>query len=171
MRNVAFGGMLLLAAGMRAAMAPLPNVEPVMAVVLASAIAMGPLRAAAIGFGAMLLSDLYIGMPGVWTLYTAPAYALVGLLAGFVAPFARSRAQIAITAAWLTAIYDAITSVAWALQSGVPLGLSFVTLAPFAIVHITSNAAFAFAVTPALAKALSAVRVAVPEVVLQAERN
>jgi uncharacterized membrane protein len=163
--------MLLLAAGLRAAMAPLPNVEPIMAIVLAAAIAMGPLRAAAVGFGAMLLSDLYIGMPGIWTLYTSPTYALIGLLAGFVVPFARSRTQITLTAAWLTAIYDAITSVAWALTSGVPLGLSFITLAPFAIVHITSNAALAFAITPALSKLLSSVRVASPKIVLRAERN
>jgi len=142
------------AVSLRAAMLPLPNIEPVMLFTLAGALVYGPLYGFFIGFMAMAISDIIIKIAGVWTIYTAISYGLVGFAAGLIGilkpGIKKSRASIVLLAFTLTIIYDIMTTAAWAFSFMVPLPVAFVSLIPFSLIHVAGNCALAFIFAPSI---------------------
>lgn len=135
---------LIIGAAMaRVAMAAIPNVEPIMAVVILAAQVGAP--AGLIAFASMLLSDLVIG-PGPWTIFTSLSYGLVGLIASWIKP--KTRRQSALLAAWLTLLYDILTNFFFALLMGLPVTPTMAAGIPFSILHIFANTCICFLLLP-----------------------
>ncbi len=159
-------GSIVLVSALRMAMAPYPNIEPVMLFTLTAGLAAGPLAGFLIGAGSMILSNILMAsgpltfpwlmqMPLV-TLYTSLAYGIVGVIAGLLGYAKKNflRREYALLAGALTLFYDLVTCVCFALQfygaGGIPMAL--MAQVPFTILHL-SNAVFAFIFAPYLYKA------------------
>lgn len=128
----------------RLLMSGMPNIEPVMLVTIIAALRYGPKYGFATGFFTMLISDFYLGLPGPWTLYTAPSFGFVGLLAGimwkkkkFILRY--NKAKLASMAGGLTLVYDVLTNIGWALNWGLPIFPTLMFGIPFSGIHILSN--------------------------------
>lgn len=157
---------IISAAALRVAMAPYPNIEPVMLFTLVAGLAAGPVAGFLMGAGTMLLSNIMLSagpltfpwllhMPLV-TVYTTLAYGFVGSIAGLIGLVKTSflRREYALLAAGLTLFYDFVTCTAFALQFYGPSGIfaALVMQVPFTVLHL-SNAVFAFMFAPYLHKA------------------
>lgn len=145
----------------RVMMAGMPNIEPVMLVTMFVAFRYGAMRGAATGFFTMLISDFYIGLPGPWTLFTAPAYGLVGFIAGLIGKHARNRkrAPLASVSGYLTVLYDVITSLCMAFMFNIPVMAAMVALIPFMALHVFGNMLIVVMVFPYAWKLLDIVEV------------
>ncbi|MEW6328717.1 MAG: ECF transporter S component [Candidatus Micrarchaeota archaeon] len=139
-------GVLLKALG-----AP-PNIELLMPFILGAGLVFGPLQGLFVGCLARAAYDVYMGFVGPWTLYTAPAYGVVGLFAGFFGMYRKSysRVQMTFIAALLTLVYDVITMVVFGMQFGVPLQAAAVSQVPFTALHLAGNCTFVFLICPRL---------------------
>jgi len=154
---------ILSAAALRTAMAPYPNIEPVMLFTLTAGLTGGPLAGFIMGAGTMALSNIMmtagpltfpwiLQMPLV-TVYTSVSYGLVGVLAGIAGVFKKASAALNTQhfAAALTVFYDLITCIAFALQfygpAGIPTALTMQV--PFTALHL-SNAVIVFIFAPML---------------------
>jgi hypothetical protein len=157
---------IVLAASLRMAMSPYPNIEPVMLFTLAAGLAAGPIAGFLMGAGTMILSNILMApgpltfpwllhMPLV-TLYTSLTYGVVGIIAGLAGIIKKNfrRWEYALLAAGLTLFYDLVTCICFALQfygpGGIPTAL--VMQIPFTILHL-SNAVIAFIFAPYVHKA------------------
>jgi len=157
---------IILAASLRVAMSPYPNIEPVMLFTLAAGLAAGPIAGFLMGAGTMFLSNILMApgpltfpwllhMPLV-TIYTMLAYGLVGIIAGLAGIVKKSfrRWEYAALAAGLTIFYDLVTCVCFALQfygpGGIPVAMAMQI--PFTVLHL-SNAVTAFIFAPYVHKA------------------
>lgn len=162
---------IILAASLRMAMAPYPNIEPVMLFTIAAALSAGPLYGFLLGAGSMIASNVFMA-PGAltfpWilhmplvTIYTSMAYGLVGLVAGLLGRYKRKwgRVGMASLALPLTVFYDLVTCLCFALQfygpGGVPAAL--VAQIPFTALHL-SNVVLALLFGPFLVGAFSRFR-------------
>ncbi len=156
--SILSGGIFLLA-GLRFLMAPYPNVEPIMLFVISTALVFGPLAGFILGFGSMIVSDMFLGLYGPWTLYTAPTYGLIGLIVGFIGTSKNKwgRPELTALAFVMTIAYDIITATFWALQTLQPLIVVYVTQIPFTLLHL-SNCVFVFLFAPYLMRVLSVAR-------------
>jgi hypothetical protein len=160
-----FGGIFLVSA-LRMAMAPYPNIEPVMLFTLTAGLAAGPLAGLLIGAGSMILSNILMAtgplsfpwllqMPLV-TLYTSLTYGAIGVFAGLLGYVKKSfrRRDYALLAGAFTLFYDLVTCVCFALQfygaGGIPMALT--SQVPFTLLHL-SNVVSAFIFAPYLYKA------------------
>ncbi|MCX6767651.1 MAG: hypothetical protein NTY90_02910 [Candidatus Micrarchaeota archaeon] len=125
-----------------------PNVEPVMAFVLPYSKAYGALAGFAFAFISVLSFDFISGRVGVWTLYTAVPYGLIGLFAAKYLGSREKRSSYAAYAAGATIAYDAVTAFMFGLQFNQPLWLTFVGQVPFTLVHLAGNISLSAVVSP-----------------------
>lgn len=142
--GIVIPGFIFSGVSARLLMSGMPNIEPVMLVTILAALKYGPKYGFITGFFTMLISDFYLGLPGPWTLYTAPSFGFVGLLAGIVGvkkqfTLKYDKAKLASMAGGLTLIYDILTNIGWALNWGLPIFPTLIFGIPFSGVHILSN--------------------------------
>lgn len=150
-------------------MAPYPNIEPVMLFTVVTALALGPIAGFFMGFGSMVLSNIFmsnsvfpwiIHMPLV-TVYTSLTYGLIGLAAGLLGIVKKNwrRLDLTVLVTVTTLFYDLVTAVCFAIQFygfvGIPAALT--AQIPFTILHL-SNVLFAFLFAPYLLKAVTKTR-------------
>jgi len=147
---------ILSVALLRVAMAPLPNIEPIMLFTIATALALGPLSGFIFGAGAMFLSDFFMGMPGPWTLYTSLVYGLVALIVGSLSIFKKSwnRKELFAVTFLMTVFWDIVTATFFAFEFFMPLSSVMIAQIPFTILHL-SNCAIAFLFAPYLLRFFS----------------
>lgn len=131
---------ILAVAMLRAGMAFLPNIEPVLLFTLAVAIVSGPLAGFLFASSTILLSDLMIGLLGPWSLYTSISYGLAGLLAGILGMYKRdfSRSQLTLISVAMVLFYDLATSLAFSVNFMVPYPAAILNQIPFTAAHLTS---------------------------------
>ncbi len=95
-----------------------------------------------------------MGGLGLWTVYTAGAYGVIGFAAGAwgekIVGFAR-KAGFAIGA---TLFFDGVTAFLFGMQFNQPLGVTIVGQIPFTAMHLAGNLFFVFLVSPLVAKYL-----------------
>jgi len=128
------------AAVARAIMAGIPNLEPITAFAMLAGLRYGPIQGFLTGSLALLLSDLYIGLPGPWTFFTFSAFGLVGFISGFLPKsYIKDRKKLATSAAFLTLLYQVIVNSAWPLITGQSLLLATIMAIPFAAIQIIGN--------------------------------
>lgn len=133
-----------------------PNLEPILAMQMPIAKKYGNLFAMGLGAGSIVLFDLITQTLGMWTIFTAVAYALVGVGAVyFFKKFEANRKNYVIFAVIGTIFYDALT--------GLTVGPIFfsqnfytaiVGQVPFTILHLAGNISFAFFLSPIVDRAL-----------------
>jgi hypothetical protein len=149
-------GTILLVAGLRMMKGPFyPNVEPIMLFTIVTALAYGPRAGGILGAGSLIVSDIMMGLPGPWTLYTGLSYGAIGVVAGLLGVWKRSwkREELAAVAFVATISYDAVTSTFWGLQTMQPLLVVYAAQVPFTLLHL-SNCALAYVFAPEMMKAL-----------------
>lgn len=152
--NTVIGGTIGIGATLKAAVNTLAHfgMGPVMLFTLSGALVYGPIYGFIIGAGIMVIADFLVGLVGLWTLYTAFSYGLVGFLAGVVGMFKKkfARAELAGLAFILTILFDAIAMTAFAFQFGIPLQIAAINQIPVTLIHATCNTLLAFVFSPAL---------------------
>ncbi len=165
-----FGIPTLIASGAtaRALMAGIPNVEPILLVSMLAGMRYGPVKGFFTGFFAMLVSDLYIGLPGPWTLFTTFGFGLVGFMAGFLPKaYVDNRKKLTTAAGVFTFIYQAIVNSAWPLLTGSSLLVATMMGIPFAAIQILSN----MLIVPLTLPLAMAVMDAIPIYIEQLNKN
>lgn len=128
----------------RIAFAAIPSAQPVTAIAIVTGVALGPRAGAAVGAGAALLSNTFLGQ-GPWTPWQMLLWGLAGASGGWLAPLLR-RNRIALMAfggAW-GLVFGAGMDI-WQLAAfGPALTLSaFIAVharaVPFDLVHALTN--------------------------------
>jgi len=129
-----------------------PNVEPITATMMPFAKKWGMIAGLAFGVLTVFSFDVITGTIGPWSLFTAGAYALFGLAAGFYFSRARSsRAQYVIFAVIGTLFYDAITGLTVGpLFFGQPFMAALVGQIPFTAYHLAGNVVLAAVLSPVI---------------------
>ena len=132
-----------------------PNVEPIMGFTMPFAKKYGKYAGLAFALAAMVSIDFFTRRIGLWTVYTAFAYAAIGFAAGwfFTTRKAERKNFLAFSIAG-TLFFDAFTALLFGWQFRQPLALTVMGQIPFTLNHLLGNAAFALVVSPALLWAL-----------------
>ncbi|MFH0835478.1 MAG: hypothetical protein V1881_03980 [Candidatus Micrarchaeota archaeon] len=126
-----------------------PNIEPIMGTMMPFAKKLGAFAGFAFAFIALASWDFVSGRLGMWTVYCAIAYGAMGVLAAkFFATRDATRTNFVAFSVAGTIIYDAVTALAFGLQFGQPLWLTFVGQVPFTAMHVLGNVAFAAIASP-----------------------
>lgn len=139
----------------RLILAPLPNIKPVVFFTLFSGIFAGPVVGFLVGFLSMAITDMLYFGSGVWTMVTAPAMGVVGLLGSFFVKFGgeTSRFNLFTLGFFVTLFYDLFTSAALAYIFNYSIIVAVIMLFfpspyPFGPVHEFVNATLASIVIP-----------------------
>ncbi|NVO03959.1 MAG: hypothetical protein HXX09_14785 [Bacteroidetes bacterium] len=130
-----------------------PNLEPVMAVIMPFGKKYGRLMVFSFGFLSISIYDALTSGFGVWTLITAIAYGLLGLGASYFFENRSGWKNYASYAVIATIVYDAVT--------GLTIGplffhqsfmVSLVGQIPFTLIHLLGNVSFAIVLSPVIEK-------------------
>jgi len=148
----------------RAAFAPIPQFQPMTAIVIVSAVALGGKSGFLIGAMTMLTSNLLFGQ-GPWTPFQMLALALVGLLAGLLF-HGRRRGRILLClygGAATYILYGGITNLSFVLtfqpEPTWQMMVSAMVLAfPFDVIHTVSTIIFLALLTSPLLRKLERVQ-------------
>jgi len=158
-KNIVSGGTIGIAASLKAATTFFAHfgIESVMLFTLSGALVYGPAYGFLMGTSIMVIADFMVGLVGLWTLYTALAYGLVGFLAGVVGRFKKefTRVELAGLAFVLTIFFDAIAMTAFAFQFGIPLSIAAINQIPVTLIHTIGNTLLAFVFAPVLIKIMN----------------
>ncbi|MFH0972220.1 MAG: hypothetical protein V1835_06695 [Candidatus Micrarchaeota archaeon] len=129
---------------------PLPNFEPIMGAMLPFAKKYGRLAGFIFASLALASFDLISGRLGMWTLYCALTYGLIGIAAGkyFGAEKRRRMKYYLGFGAIGTVFYDAATALVFGWQFGQPLEMTILGQIPFTIYHLMGSTAFILVLTP-----------------------
>ena len=132
-----------------------PNVEPIMGFTMPFAKKYGKYAGLAFALVAMVSIDFFTRRIGLWTVYTALAFAAIGFAAGwfFTARKANRSNFLAFSLAG-TIFFDAFTALLFGWQFRQPLALTVMGQIPFTLNHLLGNAFFALIVSPSLLWAL-----------------
>ncbi len=146
-------GGVIAAAFLRAMMAPLPNIEPILLLTLVAALSFGPVYGFMFAFMAMIIGDFFIGLPGTWTLYTASTYGLVGFMTGLIGLWKNkwSRIEVTLLAAAMVIFFDVTTAFFWSINFMVPYQAALLAQIPFTEMHLISTM-LVFMFAPSLLK-------------------
>lgn len=151
MNSSILAGCIILITGLRVAMAPYPNVEPITLLTLVTGLTYGPVQAALLGFGSLAFSDIVMGLPGPWTIYCGLTFGVIGAFCGILGTRKKKWGRVELTALIfvLTIFYDAVTATFWALQTMQPLSVVYAAQVPFTLLHL-SNCILAYILAPSL---------------------
>lgn len=140
MREIRFGLGLILIWLLRLIPMPLPNIEPIMATTLPFAKKFGKIAGFALPFIAIVAFDL-ITRPGIWTIYTATTYGLIGYFAAnYFGKIKKVKMRHYLGVGIIgTIAYDAITALIFGWQFGQPVGLTIAGQIPFTLYHLIGN--------------------------------
>ncbi len=125
----------------------IPAFKPVTAMVIITAVWLGPESGFLVGSLSALISNFYFGQ-GPWTPFQMFAWGLIGLIAGYLSnPLRRSRIMLAVYGAIAGMLFSAVMDV-WTVmwyQDGFSLPLYLAALAtalPHTITYAASNVIF-----------------------------
>lgn len=154
-----------LAVVSRAVFYLIPQVKPIAAVVIVSAVCLGPYQGYIIGAMSALLSNFIFGQ-GIWTPFQMAALGLVGFVAGLVlTPGNTTRLKLAITGFVLTAVlYGAVVDLSTVLMTVTDFNFKSVLAvyaagAPFDLVFGAATAVFLFLFGMPLQKKITRIQV------------
>lgn len=143
-RQLALLGMLsLFGIAGRVLLSPIPNVQPVTVIVLLAGMQMGARRAILLATVIALGSNLFLGH-GIWTLYQAVGWSLVGCLGSVLGTRLESTSVLLVTAALSALMFDFVVSLS-ILQAVGPENLLAYLVAgiPYDLLHAVANMTFA----------------------------
>ena len=142
-----------VAAAGRILFVPVPGVQPVTVITVASGVALGPRRGFAVGALAALASNFFLGQ-GVWTPWQMLAWGGCGLLGGVMAPLLRRRIPFVLACFVLGLAFSAMMDV-WEWYGFFPhtwqaFALQMTRGFPFDLAHAIGNVVLALAAGPEL---------------------
>ena len=145
------------AAAGRVLMAPVPDVQPVTVIVVATGVALGASAGIGVGAAAAFVSNFFLGQ-GLWTPWQMLAWGGCGAVGALLAPLLRRRIPFAIVCCLLGFAFGFVLDV-WNWYGFYPhTWPSFVarqaTGLPFDVAHATGNLALALAAGPELRRLL-----------------
>jgi energy-coupling factor transport system substrate-specific component len=129
-----------------------PNIEPILSTQMPFSKAYGPLAGFVFAFMSIVLYDLVTNTLGVWSLLTASAYGVLGLLGAF---YFRNRVPSAFNfvrfAIFGTLFFDAATGLTIGpLFFNQPFLAALIGQIPFTAWHLVGNISFAIILSPAI---------------------
>ena len=141
------------AAAGRVLMAPVPDVQPVTVIVVATGVALGVRAGIGVGAAAAFVSNFFLGQ-GLWTPWQMLAWAGCGAVGALAAPLLRKRIPFAIACCLLGFAFGFVLDV-WNWYGFYPhTWPSFLarqaTGLPFDVAHATGNLVLALAAGPEL---------------------
>jgi len=145
------------AAAGRVLMAPVPDVQPVTVIVVATGVALGVRAGIGVGAAAAFVSNFFLGQ-GLWTPWQMLAWGGCGAVGALLAPLLRRRIPFAIVCCLLGFAFGFVLDI-WNWYGFYPhTWPSFVarqaTGLPFDVAHATGNLALALAAGPELRRLL-----------------
>ena len=145
------------AAAGRVLMAPVPDVQPVTVIVVATGVALGARAGIGVGAAAAFVSNFFLGQ-GLWTPWQMLAWGGCGAVGALAAPLLRRRIPFAVTCCLLGFAFGFVLDI-WNWYGFYPhTWPSFVarqaTGLPFDVAHATGNLALALAAGPELRRLL-----------------
>jgi uncharacterized membrane protein len=141
-------GFIVGSAFLRKAMEPWPSVEPIAFFALLAGWLFGSKKGAITGISALYLSNfIMMGGHGLWTVFQALGFGLIGYLGGFARIVKVWWAGIAVMLVG-TIAYELIMDISTLVYMPIGLVAAFVGALPFTITHVVSNVAFAFGLKP-----------------------
>ena len=137
-------GFMFGAAALRVPMQAIPSAEPITFFALLAGWLFGKRKGFLVGAGALCASNfLVFGGQGIWTIFQALGFGVAGMLGGFLGKKAGLWKVIGVTAL-ATVLFEFIVNVGSIFMFPFAVFSLFLTALPFSLVHITSNACFAF---------------------------
>lgn len=128
-----------------------PNVEPLMAVVMPMSKKLNGLNLFIFSFLSIFVFDLVTSGLGIWTLIAGLAYGLVGLGANYFLKNRSGWKNYALYAFFATIFYDALTGLTIGpLFFNQSLINSLLGQIPFTILHLLGNVSFAIVISPVI---------------------
>ena len=145
------------AAAGRVLMAPVPDVQPVTVIVVATGVALGARAGIGVGASAAFVSNFFLGQ-GLWTPWQMLAWGGCGAVGALAAPLLRRRIPFAIVCCLLGFAFGFVLDV-WNWYGFYPhTWSSFIarqaTGLPFDVAHATGNLVLALAAGPELRRML-----------------
>ena len=145
------------AAAGRVLMAPVPDVQPVTVIVVATGVALGARAGIGVGASAAFVSNFFLGQ-GLWTPWQMLAWGGCGAVGALAAPLLRRRIPFAIVCCVLGFAFGFVLDV-WNWYGFYPhTWPSFIarqaTGLPFDVAHATGNLVLALAAGPELRRLL-----------------
>ena len=145
------------AAAGRVLMAPVPDVQPVTVIVVATGVALGARAGIGVGASAAFVSNFFLGQ-GLWTPWQMLAWGGCGAVGALAAPLLRRRIPFAIVCCLLGFAFGFVLDV-WNWYGFYPhTWSSFIarqaTGLPFDVAHATGNLVLALAAGPELRRLL-----------------
>jgi energy-coupling factor transport system substrate-specific component len=145
------------AAAGRVLLAPVPDVQPVTVIVVATGVALGVRPGVAVGAAAAFVSNFFLGQ-GLWTPWQMLAWAGCGAVGGLFAPVLRGRIPFAVACCLLGFAFGFVLDL-WNWYAFYPhTWQAFVARQaagfPFDVAHATGNLLLALAAGPELRRLL-----------------
>lgn len=131
-----------------------PNFEPILATTMPFAKRFGRIAGFLFAFAALAAIDFISGRLGLWTLYTAVTYGVIGWFAAvYLQSVSRvGRMHFVGFAVFGTVLYDAVTAFFFGMQFRQTLAQTLVGQIPFTLMHLAGSITLAALVTPVLYK-------------------
>ncbi len=130
-----------------------PNIEPLMASVMPLSKKFTKFSLFFFGFASIFVYDLVTSGVGVWTIFTAVAYGLLGLGASYYFKNRSGWKSYASYAVIGTIVYDLITGLTIGpIFFGQSFLVSLVGQIPFTAMHLIGNVSFAIVLSPVIEK-------------------
>ncbi len=133
-----------------------PNIEPLMASIMPLSKNSTKFTSFFFGFASIFVYDLITSGIGVWTVFTAVAYGLLGLGASYYFKNRTGWKSYASYAVIGTIIYDLVTGLTIGpIFFGQSFIVSLVGQIPFTMMHLLGNVSFAIVLSPVIEKWLA----------------
>lgn len=141
-----------LAVAGRMALANLPNIQPVTAIIIIAGFWLGPSAGILIALLTTIVSNMLLGM-GFWTIWQIVAWSLIGIIAGIIGKYWSKLP------AWGLSIYGFISGLLYGVilsltmrAAGQPFWAYYLAGLPMDINHAISNTVFILVLSPILGK-------------------
>ncbi|WP_173916267.1 ECF transporter S component [Halobacillus sp. Marseille-Q1614] len=139
-----------LAIAGRIAMAHLPNIQPVTAIIIIAGFWLGPLSAVFLAVLVTFLSNTILGM-GMWSVWQIISWSVIGLMAGMIGKYIPSLPV------WGLAVYGFFSGLFYGLiisvtmyTVGQPFWVYYLAGLPMDVNHAVANAVFIGLLSPVL---------------------
>ncbi|MFC7060491.1 ECF transporter S component [Halobacillus seohaensis] len=141
-----------LAVAGRIAMAHLPNIQPVTAIIIITGFWLGPLAAVTMAILTTFLSNVILGM-GIWSIWQVVSWSVIGMIAGVIGKYWSS------IPVWGLSVYGFLSGMFFGLMISVTMytvGQSFwayyLAGIPMDVNHAISNTVFILVLSPILGR-------------------
>ena len=152
---VILGFLAIIGIAGRILMSPIPNVQPVTVIVLLAGIRMGAKESIFLASIIALFSNLILGN-GIWTIYQAAAWALIGCLGALFSNRLESTMKLILMAAISGFLFDWFVSLSILHSVGFDMLIPYLIVGiPYDLLHAVGNITFMIWLSNTLTEVIS----------------